>query len=195
MIRFNPLLWTKHGLATATAICCLVLLLTSETQAQFLGGDFRNTTLNIGEGMGGDVALNVQTGDDGKPQVTGGVTVKPGDKVSFDERGVLKTQTAGFWKGEAGKKYRVLFRDTKGDKFAIVELQGEVRWNSDRNVSKGSENLLQIMTVAAPDKWEKITKTDITDGKLRLVTQSGVSFVVYSLSCDFSGTIEKKTQK
>jgi hypothetical protein len=76
-----------------------------------------------------------------------------------------------------------------------VELQGEVRWNSDRNVSKGSENLLQIMTVAAPDKWEKITKADFTDGKLRLVTQSGASFFVYSLSCDFSGTIEKKTQK
>ena len=163
--------------------------------AQFLGGDFRNTTLNIGEGMGGDIALNVQTDAQGNQLATGGVTVKQGDEVSFDYRGSLKTATAGFWNGKEGKTFTVLFRDQEGNKFAIIALKGEVRWNTDRNVSTGKDNFLKITTKTASDKELKIVQRELVDGKLQITAEDGVKYIIYSLSCDFTGTIEKVEKK
>ena len=154
-----------------------------------LSGDFRNMTLDIGEGLNGDLALNVQTDEQGQTQATGGVTVKKGEKVSFDYRGSLKTQTAGFWRGEKDRRFKVLFRDPEGNRFAIVELQGQVRWNPERDVTEGKDNFLRIASMNAPDKFLEITNRGIMDGRLTLSANDGSLFTVYDLSCDFSGTI------
>lgn len=169
-----------------TAICVFA----TTAHAQLLGGDFRNTTLNMGKGMGGDLPLNVQT-DQGKPQATGGVTVKEGDKVSFDYRGTLETKTAGFWRGEKDKTYRVLLRNADGKGVAIVEMQGLVRWNTDRNVTVGEDNFLKITIDSDGEKFVQITAREIKDGRLHIVAADGSRHTIYNLSCDFSASIEK----
>ena len=154
--------------------------------AQTLNGNFRNTTINIAKGTNGDISLNVQLGKDGQPAVTGGVTVKGGDSVGFDNRGSLKTDTAGFWKGTGGRTYTVLFRDAKGNGLLLVEVQGEVRWNKDRNISQGAQNFLRLAT--KDDTFVPISSRETKSGRLVVTAQDGSVFTLYNFSNDFTGT-------
>jgi len=173
----------RHG--AVASLMLVVLLCQATARSQVLGGDFRNTTINIANGLNGDVALNVQTGRDGNATVKGGVTVKAGDKVSFDNQGRLKTDTAGFWKGEKDAKYKVLFRGQDGKPLLIVELRGEVRWDSSRNISAGADNFLRVATT--DDKFIEISDRDLKTGQLVVSTKDGSKFKLYGLSCDFTG--------
>ncbi len=105
--------WMKHvkggmGRRVAALLLCLIFVSASATRigAQSLSGDFRNTTMDIAKGTGGDVSLHVQT-KQGKHVATAGITVKEGDKVQFDSIGWITSMTAGFWKGEDGETYIV----------------------------------------------------------------------------------------
>jgi hypothetical protein len=157
--------------------------------AQVLSGDFRNTTLEIGEGLEGDLPLNVQQDSDVKC-AEAGVTVEVGDAVSFDWNGTLATNTAGFWRGKKGKEYSVRLYNAAGRYVAIVELKGLVRWNTDRNVTDGNENFLRISTDPKTDEFVKIGARGTKDGSLHIAAD-GVFYRIYDLSCDFSASADK----
>ncbi len=171
-----------------------IVILAPQAQAQSasIGGDLRNTTVEIGDSMKeGDVVLNLMK-DQEKTKASGGVTVKRKEQVSFDETGSLITKTAGFWKGLEAQTYTVTCYNNEGAGIAKLELQGEVRWDSERNVIKGKENFLRINTRSAPNKWIKIEVTDLVDGRLIIVTEKGKSYIVDMLSNSFMARIEEK---
>ena len=205
-----------------------------------LSGNFANKTLNIGKGMN-KVMLTVLT-DHGQAQATGGVTVKEGDKVSFDSRGGL-IDTAGFWEGASQKVYRVLLRppaqekptatpvvgnnqmwlmnsaSANGDRTmitdgpggkeimglflqevsqdqeprpsgaAVIEVQGAVRWDTDRDLVYGKDNLLRISIDG--NQFLAITDHTINNGTLYISSEDGTKYKIYALSSDFTAAIEK----
>jgi hypothetical protein len=181
--------------ACATAIVILGCGFSFGSACAQLSGDFRNTTLNIGKGMSGDVPLNVQNDGQGQPQATGGVTVKEGDKVSFDAHGSLATKTAGFWKGTNGKTYRIALNAPRSSTtaqqqvVALIEIDGTVRWNAERNVVEGQDSLRAIAT--ANDHFLPIAKREIKGGTLFVSAADGVRYKIYGLSSDFTATVEK----
>jgi hypothetical protein len=183
-----PSIILKRGalLAAFAPTIGFIALSAASAWAQTLSGNFRNTTINIAKGTDGDMSLNVQVGKDGQPAVTGGVTVKGGDSVGFDGRGSLKTDTAGFWKGTGDRTYTVLFRDAKGNGLLLVEVQGEVRWNKDRNIFQGQHNFLRLAT--KEDTFVPISSREIKSGRLVVTAQDGSAFTLYNFSCDFTGT-------
>jgi hypothetical protein len=137
--------------------------------------------------MNGDMDMGIQDGDDGNRAATGGATVKPGDAVSFDASGHLKTNIAGFWKAIGPARYRVVIYDPNGKGILLIELQGEVRWNSNRNVVKGADNFLRL-TASTIDKFVAITKRETRNGRLVLTAKNGSVYTIYNLSCDFTAT-------
>jgi hypothetical protein len=165
----------------------IIALSAASMQPQSLGGDFSNTTIKIAEGTDGDMAFEVQRGDDGNPGATGGVTVKAGDTVAFDNWGHLSTNTAGWWKASGDNKYIVGIRDTNGRLFLLLEVHGEVRWNSNRNVVEGAQNFLRLST-KSKDALVEITKREKRNGRLVVTAKDGSVYTIYKLSCDFSGT-------
>jgi len=187
MLAINRWKITQVFLVLLMVVGCFTIIYT-QAGAQ-IGGDFRNTTLNIGKGMDGDVSLFVQTDNQGMKLMVGGVTVVEGDKVSFDIRARLATDTAGFWKAQEGNNYKVLFWNEKGEKSAIIEIRGLVRWDKTRNVTQGAENFLRIETLNDPGKYIKITNQEFVNGRLILTTEEGGRFSIYNLSPDPSGTI------
>jgi len=161
-----------------------------------VGGDLRNVTLNIGKMEKSDLALTPQVDDDGNVVVTGGVTVKEGDKVSFNYKGTLETATAGFWIGETGKTYFVEFRDTDDFCIAYGKVKGEVRWDKSRKLTVGKDNFLELKMRFEPNAtWHPITKTEIVTDGLRLTTNDGRSFKVFRFSSDISAVIEEEKRK
>lgn len=96
------------GIAAAVAMATGI----SSAQISFsLSHDFKDETLNIGKGMNGDVTLSLQTVE-GQPQAVGGVTVREGNKVSFDSSG-NPIKAAGYWKGLNSKPYRIVLRSAQ----------------------------------------------------------------------------------
>jgi hypothetical protein len=178
---------TKARFAVSIVIAGLVAFLASPIQSQSLGGDFRNTTIRVAKGTDGDMAFEVQRGDDGNPSATGGATVKRGDTVAFDRNGHLKTNTAGWWKPIGDGKYRVVIYDPNRKGLMLIELQGEVRWDSHRNVVKGADNFLRL-TTSTIDKFVEITKRETRNDRLVVTAKNGSVYSIYGLSCDFTAT-------
>ena len=176
-----------HRMAVSLLAAGVIALSATLMQSQSLGGDFRNTTINICKNINGDMDMGIQDGDDGNRAATGGVTVKGGEAVSFDGRGHLKTNIAGFWKAIGAAKYRVVIYDPNGNGILLIELQGDVRWNSNRNVVKGAENFLRV-TTSTINKFVEITKRETRNGRLVLTAKNGSVYTIYNLSCDFTAT-------
>lgn len=170
-------------------------IITDNASAQ-IGGDLRNVTLEIGKMEKPDLALSPQVDDDGNVVVTGGVTVKEGDKVSFNYKGTLATPTAGYWIGEKGKTYFVEFRDTNDLCIAYGKVKGEVRWDKSRKLTFGKDNFLELKMSFEPNAtYHPITKTIIVTDGLRIMTDDGRSFKVFRFSSDISAVIKEEKRK
>lgn len=180
-------LFTKVGSA-ALFLAFLAFLLASQFGQAQVSGDLRNVTLKLDASVDGDISLSTQVDATGTPLMAGGVTVKKGGDVTFDRLGRLESQTPGFWKAQEGRHYKVLFWSTKDERFAIIEVQGVVRWDEKRNVVSGAENFLRIATLDNKKEVE-ITGRKMVNGRLVITTAVGRRFAVFGLSPDPSGVI------
>jgi len=71
-----------------------------------------------------------------------------------------------------------------------------VRWDKSRNLTVGKENFLEIKMKFEPNAtWHVITKREIKNDSLRLITDDGRSFKVFRFSNDMSAVIEEEKRK
>lgn len=184
------------SVAIVIVACVLSSIVFISTIRAQVGGDLRNVTLDIGKIDKEDLALSPEVDDKGNIVVTGGVTVKEGDKVSFDALGVLKTNTAGYWIGEAGNTYFVKLRDADNFCIAFGKAKDAVRWNKSRNLIVGQENFLEIKMRFEPNAiWHPIIKREIKNGIFYLTTDDERSFKVFRFSNDMSAVIEEEKKR
>jgi len=138
----------------------------------------------------GDISMISQVDEQGQTDAVGGITIKDEGSVSFYASGSLATKTAGFWSSINGKKYHVRVYDQNGNSYAIIEIQGLVRWDKNRNVIEGKENFLRIKTTDDPNIFIEITNRTINKaGELIISTLNGPKFKITDLSSNFYGTI------
>lgn len=167
-----------------------------EFRDQALAGDFRNVTINIPVGRVpfgkyDDVNLAAQNDGSHQEQAIGGITVKAGDKVSFDARGVLSTNTAGFWRGTGGSYRIALYPPSplQQSATAFIEVSGAVRWGEDRNV-QGYGDFLSFS--GRTNQILPIAKSEINSGALIITTGDGAKYKIYALSPFFTATIVRE---
>jgi hypothetical protein len=155
-----------------------------------LSQDMRNTTLNIDNKMKGDIDLHVQIDID-KPCGFGGITVKGGERVSFDKNGFLTTDTPGFWRVEKGKSPNGLFKSIDGKNYALIKLKGNIRWDNNKNLTDGQESFFEISTIENKDKFYKIVDSKYRKERLIIITEKNEKYILYNFSPLLIGTIEK----
>jgi len=175
------------GIALPISFIAVVLLFNGSLIFAQISGDLRNTTFSIDTTMHGDMPTNIMNYEEGN--ILGGITVKGGEKVSFDEYGSLKTNISGFWKPESDIPFWAVFRDSRGDDYALIEIKGTIRWNDKRNLIEGKENFLRIVTRFNKEKYINISKRTFKNGFLKITTEEGKSFLLKKFSPDFTGLI------
>lgn len=92
-----------------------------------------------------------------------GVLVKPDNPIGI----------GGFWKSTEGSPFSVSLSDTEGRQ-AILEVQGELRWDKEGKLTKGEESTFRIQTKASPERWYKIVGAEVLDGLLVLTAEDGI---------------------
>jgi len=92
-----------------------------------------------------------------------GVLVKPNNPIGI----------GGYWKSIQGNAFTVSLSDIKGGQ-AILEVQGELSWDKEGNLTEGAESIFRIQTKANPDHWYKIISAEVLDGLLVLTAEDGI---------------------
>jgi hypothetical protein len=184
---------------TSLIIIVLTVIVTWSIHGQLtaqVAGDLRNVTLDIGKLESSDLALSPQVDDDGNVVVTGGVTVKEGDKVSFNYKATLVTDTAGFWIEATGKTYFCEFRDKNDLCIGYGKVKGDVRWDKTRKLTSGKDSFVEIkMRFEKNAVYHPVTKAEIKPNGLILKTHDGRSFRISKFSSDVSAVLEEQKKK
>jgi len=92
-----------------------------------------------------------------------GVLVKPDNPIGI----------GGYWKSIEGRAFTVSLSDARGRQ-AILEVQGELRWDEEGKLTKGAESTFRIQTEADPECWYKIVSVEVLDGLLILTAEDGI---------------------
>jgi hypothetical protein len=81
----------------------------------------------------------------------------------------------------AGKEFRLA---------AIAELKGRITFNS-KGIVGGADGLLRLQLAETKDKWIRITKRDVVDGRAIITTEDGKIYTISNLGIGpFAGQIE-----
>ncbi len=92
-----------------------------------------------------------------------GVLVKPDNPIGI----------GGYWKSIEGRAFTVSLSDARGRQ-AILEVQGELRWDEEGKLTKGAESTFRIQTEADPERWYKIVSVEVLDSLLILTAEDGI---------------------
>ena len=136
-----------------------------------------------------EMTLQVQS-QGGSPAAEGGITLSPGESISFDAAGRPEGGLAGFWRSIDDAKYTVLFLDQDGQVLALVELQGLVRWDKESNLVEGEGSFLRIQVESGV--WLDIVDRNLNNGQLSLTDENGDQYVVMEFGALFEGIMTRK---
>jgi hypothetical protein len=124
-----------------------------------------------------------------------GLIFQPDEKYSLGPASELPERLGpGYWRSINDGIYEIRSRDPETQvSLAVIELQGDVRWDERGHIVEGKDSFQRIMTEI--DLWRKITKRELLNDRLVLTDDTGKVHTILRIGPNWDFILDKEEDK